>query len=179
MFFSGDVEPGVSAGRIFDPQLDLALEGGLRLTPHLGLGLYLDVGVGGAGSEVDAYCNANGLDCTSETVRFGVLLRHTFNPAARVTPWISVGTGYAYGHVASAADAYGPSFDVVEYSGWEMARLMVGVDIRSNQVLGVGFYAGTALTQYSSFQNTEGSVSLPGTSTHAMFQLGLRLTLFP
>jgi hypothetical protein len=179
MFFSGDVEPGVSAGRIFDPQLDLALEGGLRLTPHLGLGLYLDVGVGGAGSEVDAYCNANFLDCTSETVRFGVLLRHTFEPAARVTPWVAVGTGYAYGHVTSAANGYGPSFDVVQYSGWEMARLMVGVDVRSNPVVGFGFYGGTALTSYSRFENTAGSTSLPSTSVHAMFQAGIRLTLFP
>ena len=46
MFLSGDVEPGVDIDRVFGSQVNLAFEGGLRLSPHLGLGLYADLGLG-------------------------------------------------------------------------------------------------------------------------------------
>jgi hypothetical protein len=178
MFFGGDVQRNVGVGRIFGPQLDLGLEGGLRLNPHFGLGLYLDVGVGDPGSEVRSYCHANGLDCSAETVKFGVLLRHTFNPYAHVTPWLAVGTGYAYGHVSQSPNQYNSS-DVITYSGWEMARFMAGVDVRSSQVLGVGFYAGLSFTQFTHSENAAGPIPLGGNSIHTMVQAGLRLTLFP
>ena len=186
MFFGGDVSRGVGVSRIFGPQMDIGLEGGLRLNPHLGLGLYLDIGVGGPGSEVNAFCNADptspggglgGADCSAQTVKFGILARHTFAPSARVTPWVSIGTGYAYGNVST--DAFGGSTDVVTYTGWEIARLMAGVDVRSNQVLGVGFYAGVSLTRYTHAENTAGTFPLDGTTVHSMVQAGIRLTLFP
>lgn len=179
MFFGGDVSPGVSVGDIYGPQMNLALEGGLRLNPHLGLGLYLDMGVGGTGSQTRAYCNDNMMDCSSETVRFGLLLRHTFAPAAHVTPWIAVGTGYAYAHVAAQDNGVTVAQDVVTYTGWEMARLMVGVDVRSNQVLGVGFYAGLGFTRYDHAENAAGTLALGGQSTNTMVEAGVRLTLFP
>jgi hypothetical protein len=181
MVFAGDVERNVAVSRIFAPQLDLALEGGFRLNPHLGLGLYLDLGYGDAGSEVKNFCNApypqglGGASCSAETVKFGVLLRHTFQPAAHTTPWIAVGTGYAYGRAYS----YGPSQDVITYTGWEIGRLMGGIDVRSSQVLGVGFYAGLSFTRYSHVDDATGSLSLPSPTIHTMFQAGLRLTLFP
>jgi hypothetical protein len=184
LFLGGDVEPGVSASRIFGNQMNLAFEGGFRFTPHFGVGLYADVGVGGPGSEVRSFCNApspdglGGADCNATTSRIGLLLRHTFQPAAPVTPWLAIGTGFASGTV----DASYPGFAnerVLRYSGWEIARLVGGVDFRSNQIFGVGFYAGVGFTRYTDFDNSVASISLPSRSTHTTFEAGLRLTLLP
>jgi hypothetical protein len=179
MFFSGNVEPGVSVGRIFGTQFDLGMELGLRLNPHFGLGLYLDLGFGDVGSEVRTYCNSFGLSCSSEILRTGVLLRHTFRPAAHMTPWFALGTGYAQGKVHSGVNSYGPSSDILTYTGWEIARLMGGLDVRTNQTFGVGFYAGLSFTRYTRFDNTAGSLSLPSTSIHPTYEAGVRFTLFP
>jgi hypothetical protein len=174
MFFSGNTEPNVSVGRIFDPQVVFNLEGGLRLTPHLGLGLYLDWGFGSPGSEVRTFCNQNFISCSAETAKFGVLLRHTFSPAAHTTPWLAIGTGYAWGNVY--ADV-GPN--VITYTGWEIGRLMGGVDIRSSPVVGFGFYGGVSFTRYSHVEDGSGSFSISSPTVHTMFEAGIRLTLFP
>lgn len=179
MFFGGNVEPGFSANGTFGAQMDLNFEGGFRLNPHLGLGLYADIGVGGPGSDLRSTCDASGGSCTSTTSRVGIMLRHTFQPYAHTSPWISIGTGYAHGSVDWSADGYG-SQNVLEYSGWEMARLMAGVDVRSNQVIGFGFYAGVGFTRFSDYRDANvGSVSLPSETTHTMVEAGVRLTLFP
>jgi hypothetical protein len=179
MFFSGNVEPGVSASRIFDPQFDLGMELGLRLNPFFGVGVYLDLGFGDPGSEVRNYCNTFALSCSSEILRTGVLLRHTFSPAAHTTPWLALGTGYAQGKVRSYGNAYTSSSDVLTYSGWEMVRLMGGFDVRTSQTFGVGFYAGLSLTRYTRFDNATSSIALPSTSIHPTYEAGIRFTLFP
>ncbi len=179
MFYGGNVEPGFSANGTFGSQMDLAFEGGFRLNPYLGLGLYADLGVGGPGGDVKTDCNNQGLDCTATTSRVGILLRHTFMPEAHTTPWIALGTGYANGSV-DYTDAFGNSGNFLEYSGWEMVRLMAGVDVRSSQVLGFGFYGGVSFTRFGSYRdNAIGSVSLPNETTHTMVEAGIRLTLFP
>jgi hypothetical protein len=177
VFYGGNVEPGFSANGTWGPQMGVNFEGGLRLNPHLGLGLYADLGVGGPGSDVRNDCNAAGVDCSATTSRVGILLRHTFQPYARSTPWVSIGTGYAHGSV-DATDSFGSS-NFLEYSGWQIARLQLGYDIRSSQVLGFGFYTGVGFTQYSHFSDPTRSVSLPDRTVNTEFEVGVRLTLFP
>ena len=122
----------------------------------------------------------SGLDCSASTGRIGILLRHTFEPAARVTPWVGIGTGYAFGHVYATQDGSGDvSETVVRYSGWEMLRLVGGIDLRSNHVLGVGFYGGIGFSRFSDIENAAGTEDLPGRSTHTAVEAGIRLTLFP
>jgi opacity protein-like surface antigen len=179
MFFGGNVEPGFSMSGTFGPQMDLAFEGGLRLNPHLGLGLYADIGVGGNGNEstLRTACDFNGGSCTSTTSRVGVLLRHTFNPYGHSTPWLSLGTGFAHGSVDWSDGV--SSANILEYSGWEMLRLNVGVDVRSNRVLGFGFYGGVSFTRFDSRSDSGGTVSFSSPTTNTMVQAGVRLTLFP
>lgn len=185
MFFGGDLAQDLPVSRIYGPQMNLAFEGGFRLTNHLGLGLYADLGVGGAAGEQRDNCSLAGRDCTATTSRVGLLLRHTFEPSARVTPWFSVGTGFAQASVDANADAYGPSENVLQFSGWEIARIMAGVDLRSNQVFGVGFYAGVGFTRYGKVEFTDEVTgerfreSIPDRQTHTLVEAGLRLTLFP
>ncbi len=169
----GDAESGVRIRRVFDPQVDLAFEGGLRLTPHLALGLYADVGVGDPARDIRDQCNAAGIDCSAETSRVGILLRHTFRPAAPATPWLAVGTGYEVGSVSSGG------FEQFRYSGWEILRLVAGYDFRSNQVFGVGLYAGLAFGRYSHYEDLLGSPSVTSETIHTTIEGGLRFTLFP
>jgi hypothetical protein len=180
MFYGGNVEPGFSMNGTFGPQMDLSFEGGFRLNPYLGLGLYADIGVGGNGNEATlrAACDSNGGSCNSTTSRVGILLRHTFSPHAHTTPWISIGTGFAHGSVDWSADGYGSS-NVLEYSGWEMLRLNAGIDVRSNRVIGFGFYGGVAFTRFDSRSDAGGTESFSNPTTNTMVQAGVRLTLFP
>ena len=169
----GDAESGVRIRHVFDPQVDLAFEGGLRLTPHLALGLYADVGVGDPARDIRDQCNAAGFDCSAETSRVGILLRHTFQPAAPATPWFAVGTGYEVGSVSSGG------VEQFRYSGWEILRLVAGYDFRSNQVFGVGLYAGLAFGRYSHYEDLLGSPSVTSETIHTTIEGGLRFTLFP
>lgn len=179
LFHSGDAEEGVAMDRIFDPQLNVYLEGGLRLSPQLALGLYLDLGVGEPARETRDLnaCDVGGSSCSATTGSVGVLLRHTFLPHAPSTPWIAVGTGYAFASV-SRDDGF-DSRELFSYSGWEMLRLMAGIDLRANPIFGVGFYGGVSFAQYTDVDVGAGNVDLGGRATHTTVQAGLRFTLFP
>jgi hypothetical protein len=165
----------VDMDSLFDPQLNLAFEGGLRLNPHLALGLYADVGVGDPAREVRDFCNDNGFACDARSGRVGILLRHTFQPAARATPWIAAGTGYEYGNVQASDNGQ----EILRYSGWEMLRLMAGFDLRSSPVFGVGFYGALSFGRYSRYEETTFSDNISDRTTHTTIQGGLRFTLFP
>lgn len=191
MMFDGNVARGVGFGRIFGSAAELGLEGGWSLTPHLGLGVYLDVAVGDPGSQLKAFCNADpaspggglgGASCSTLTVNAGILARHTFLPYARVRPWLAIGTGVAYANAhytyGDPSDPDAPSSDIVTYTGWEIARLMAGVDVRSTQVgIAVGLYAGVSLTRYTSVESVAGTWPLDAASVHTMVEGGFRVTL--
>ncbi|WP_242345236.1 hypothetical protein [Anaeromyxobacter terrae] len=175
--FGGDMGDGVSTGDVLEGQLDLWFEGGARITPAIGLGLYLDVGVGDAGNPYRSACSAAGLDCMSSTVKFGVLLRHTWGANSPVGKWLAVGTGFA---AANVTTSNGDSRELVSYTGHEMLRLMGGVDLRSNPVFGVGLYGGVSWTTYSRVEE-EGLPrrSISDRGFQPLFEGGVRFTLFP
>jgi len=188
-FLSGRIEdPTLGTTRaddIFDPQLGIQLEGGLRLNPHLALGLYVDIGVGEPARDVRnrPECVAASNGCTATTGAVGVLLRHTFQPRAHSTPWLSVGTGFEWGSITlddHASGGGGMNDDLFSYTGWEVVRLMAGVDLRSNPVFGVGLYGGVALGRFTRFHDDIlGDVRLEDDKFHTTVQAGLRFTLFP
>ncbi|HEY6097940.1 MAG TPA: hypothetical protein VIW03_00830, partial [Anaeromyxobacter sp.] len=113
--------------------------------------------------------------------RFGVLLRHTFDPYASSTPWIAVGTGFEWGNVSFDATGTGGTQSLLDYTGWEMVRLMGGVDLRTSPVFGFGLYGGVSFGRYSSLDLHDGfgSQSVAGERTHTTVEAGLRFTLFP
>jgi hypothetical protein len=167
------VEDGVDMDRVFRNQLDIALEGGVRLSPHLALGLYADIGVGEPAREIENGCNDFGFDCNASRTRVGLLLRHTFQPYARTTPWLALGTGIEHGSI-EADDGV----EQFSYSGWEMLRLTGGIDVRSSPVFGVGFYGGVAFGRYSDLDDPTGRL-LGDERTHTTVMAGVRFTLFP
>jgi hypothetical protein len=170
----------VSIRQSFDPQLDVYVEGGIRLNHHLALALYGDFGHGDPSSNVraEAPCAAFGASCTANTGRVGLLLRHTFRPADYSTPWIAIGTGYEWGDV-NLDDGFGNSTRYFSYTGWEIARLMAGIDLRTNPIFGVGLYGGVSLSRYSHYSDAAVDVNLPSGSLHNMVEVGVRFTLFP
>jgi hypothetical protein len=181
LFMSGEAERNLDIDRTFDPQLDIFLEGGLRLNPHVALGLYVDVGVGDPASEIrnDPNCSAPGTQCVATTGRVGLLLRHTFQPRAYSTPWVSVGTGFEWGSVSLQDEDGGHSREYFSYRGWEMLRLMMGVDLRTNPVFGIGLYGGVGFGRYTSYEDALGEVDLGHQPFHTTVEAGLRFTLFP
>jgi hypothetical protein len=173
-FLSGEAERDVDIDRVFGSQFALSFEGGVRVSPYLALGVYGDGGFGDPGSTVRDDCNAQGLDCAASTRRIGLLLRATLQPAAPVTPWISIGTGYEWSEVS--AD-FG---DDLTYSGWEMLRLQGGLDFRQGRVVGVGLYGGVRFGRFSEVEDATGSVHLgPDREIHTTVEGGVRFTLFP
>jgi hypothetical protein len=176
--FGGDMGGGVETGDVLEGQLGIWLEGGARLTPAVGLSLYLDIGVGDAG---DVYrqgvCSAAGIDCMSTTAKLGLMLRHTWGATAPVGKWLALGGGFAFASVS--ADDY-HDHDIVTYTGYEIVRLMGGVDVRSNPVFGVGFYGGVSLTTYTRIDR-EGvpERSIGDEDFQPLFEGGVRFTLFP
>jgi hypothetical protein len=172
----GEIEDGVDMSRVFDPQLDVDLEGGLRLSPHLAFGLYVDLGFGDPARETRDACRAVGISCDAYRTRFGLLLRYTLAPAARMTPWLAAGTGLEWGKV-TADDFYDD--EQFSYRGWEVLRLMGGIDLRSSPILGVGFYGGVAFGRYDRVEDVTGDFDIDRERFHTTVSAGLRLTLFP
>jgi hypothetical protein len=185
-FPGGNAESGVPISQVFGPMVNFGFEGGLRLNPHIGLGLYLDWATGSPGSDVQAFCNNPGrgtgsafpsIYCNASSFRYGVLARYTVFPFAHTTPWFSLGTGGVSDEV-STPDFNGFSSTVAKYTGWQIARLQAGWDIRSNHVFGFGLYAGVGFTRYNAFANSVGSQPISPT-VHTTAEVGVRFTLFP
>jgi hypothetical protein len=173
----GDIEDQVEMSRVFETQLDIDLEGGLRLSPHLALGLYLDIGVGDPARETRDACRDVGIGCDAYRTRFGVLLRYTFAPAARMTPWLAAGTGLEWATI-TADDGYDDD-EQFSYRGWEVARLTAGIDLRSSPIFGVGLYGGVAFGRYDRGSDSLGDFDIDRERFHTTVKAGLRFTLFP
>jgi len=176
-FFGGKSFQGVEMDDEFNPQAHLSLEGGLRLSPSIALGVYMDGGAGDPSKDVRDACEAVGTTCTGVTGRFGFLLRHTWDYAQPTSKWLSIGTGW---EVASVTRDDTQSSEVFTYTGREYVRLGGGVDFRSNGVLGVGLYGSVSWGEYDHIDDVRigAPQTLPG-ATHVTTQFGVRLTLFP
>jgi hypothetical protein len=173
----GEAEPGIDMGDFTTTQFLLGLEGGLRLSPELMLGLYMDIGLGGAGSALRDYCRFNGTDCSTGDVRLGIMLRYAFTPLARETAWVGIGTGLDV-LVAAPEDS---GLDGPAYGGWEPLRLSVGYDFRGSGHVGLGLFMTVGFARYTEVDEGDGLgfLSLPSTSGHTWVQAGVRFILGP
>jgi hypothetical protein len=177
-FFGGDAERDFTMRDTFNPQAHIGLEGGVRLSPAFGLGLYMDIGGGDPAAPVRDQCRATGLtDCVATAGRIGFLLRHTWEPASTAAKWVTLGTGWEFGSV-SADNGMNSNEEVFTYKGREYLRLGAGVDFRQNPVLGVGLYGSVAFGEYDRIETPTANSSVQG-DLHTTVQVGVRLTLFP
>ncbi|MFT3915503.1 MAG: hypothetical protein QM704_15705 [Anaeromyxobacteraceae bacterium] len=194
-WFGGSAEEGIRMDDLFHGQFHLQLEGGLRLTPAVSLGIYLEGAAGDTASPVrnSGLCGA-GYDCVGTSGRIGFFAKHTWNPNAPTATWLSIGTGWEAANVSRSLsngsdwNNDGNSSELITYRGREMLRLMGGVDYRTSPVLGFGFYGGVSWGTYdkvndrglfAAADNTGGEIDVPSSKVHTTVQVGLKLILFP
>ena len=58
------------------------------------------------------------------------------------------------------ADDWFDDDDLFSYRGWEVLRLMGGIDLRSSPSLGVGFYGGVAFGRYDRVEDSTGDFDI-------------------
>jgi len=180
----GQALPGVYATRIADvietEQAHLSSEIGLRLSPTFAVGGYADIGAGDVPSQVKAQCQTSGWDCAGQTTHYGFLVRHTWSPLSKRPVWLTLGTGWETAGVVSNGGGSGHDHDVAMYRGREYVRVGLGVDFRSNDIIGLGLYGSFSVGEYDTFKDSTGvTTDLVDRTTHTTGQIGLRLTLFP
>jgi hypothetical protein len=110
------------------------------------------------------------------------MVRHTWNPLSKRPTWLSLGTGWETGGVVADHMNGGGNGDRTElftYKGREYLRVGVGVDFRSNDIIGLGLYGTLSVGEYDHFKDATGVTSSIERASHTTAQLGLRLTLFP
>ena len=178
-WFHGEAENGVNMDEVFHGQFHLSLEGGLRLTNAVAIGLYLDGGAGDVAKSIRQQCDALGQDCIGTAARVGFMVKHTWNPTAPTATWLGIGTGWEVGNVSWSTNDGDNSDEVFTYRGREMVRLMGGVDYRTNQVVGVGFYGAVSWGTYDKLHLTGIGDEDLDSRVHTTYQLGVRLILFP
>jgi hypothetical protein len=180
---SGNIEKDVSTSTIFGDQVNLQAEVGLRATPSTAFAIYFDLGVGdpATGIASSSSCAAVQGGCVASTGRLGILVRHTFSPAAPRTGWLAFGTGAEFGSVTvGGQQGQGMMDKIYNYKGWEALRVMLGYDWRGNSVLGFGLYGGVGWGKYTSVETGTGTrVSIADPAYHTTVEAGVRMTLFP
>jgi hypothetical protein len=175
-FVGGNAEVGVPMNQRFETQAHISSELGLRLSPAWAIGVYGDFGGGDAAPSIRGMCPVPSPDCMGWTDRWGILLRHTWDPFSPTSKWISFGTGWETGSLSY--DGGDNLSDIFTYSGRELFRLGAGIDFRSSQVLGLGFYGSISWGEYDQYRDATGTYRLDP-RTHTTGQVGIRLTLFP
>jgi peptidoglycan-associated lipoprotein len=96
----------------------------------------------------------------------GFQAAYHFAPYRRVDPWISLGAGYRWlweVYNNSPNVPVGGNTPQVLTQGIQMARLLVGMDLRMSQEFAMGPFIGADLTEFTS-QNV-GNIDNPGIST--------------
>jgi hypothetical protein len=172
--------PSDGYSQLVSAQVPLMLDIGGKLNPHFFLGAYLGLGFGGAGNELDAACAASSASCGHVSLRLGAQLQYNVAPAAKVNPWVGYGIGIegsAVGAQTSAGDA------TIAMAGFELARLMGGVDFRMGSGIGVGPFLDLTLGRYSNVTIDDGSgdesFEIRDKALHGWLTLGVRFVLFP
>jgi opacity protein-like surface antigen len=128
-------------------QVPLWLDLGYRVIPPLFLGLYFQYGFGFVGDYVDASCDADGLDCSVNDIRFGAQVHYHVLFEGQVDPWIGAGFGYEW--MTEGASASGVSMDMTAH-GFEFLNLQLGLDFTPEDHFYLGPFFTLTLGQFSS-----------------------------
>jgi len=169
---------GMPLRDLFDPQVGILGELGVRVTPEVTLGGYLGLGFGSAGDRFDEVCA--GGDCDAYSFRIGFMGQYAFAPWATVSPWI----GYGFGFTASVANGDDRDFGLEfsrSYAGIDLARLMGGIDLRPAGRVGIGIYVDYSVGVYRAYHYDENDVTIDDGSIgdsrfHHWFSFGPRIS---
>jgi hypothetical protein len=164
----------------FGWQLPLIVDIGGKLDPHVFLGAYAGLGIGGAGSEVSKTCTG-GVSCASATFRAGVQIQYHFSPDESVNPWIGYGIGIESTAISMEGNGKKASLGL---TGFEYGHFIAGFDFRVSRTFGVGPFIDLAVGKYSNehIEVANGNTtdaSIQEKAMHEWLTIGPRFVFFP
>lgn len=178
----GDAEgaPGGRLARALGHQANLLVDLGREVTPAVTGGFYLGFGVGGAGSAFERTCAGDGARCNSVAFRLGFAVDVHPGADRRVSPRFGLGTGMV---VEGSNVERGSGERVsVTYTGYELARLSAGLDVRVSKQLTLGPTVDFATAVYTSGEAAGGGAELAAAvapAVHHWLSFGVRLGVRP
>jgi hypothetical protein len=179
----GAAASGAQMSDTIDAQVPVQIDLGFRPDPHLFVGAF-----GSYAFLLPASGVCQGGSCSGSDVRVGLEAQHHFRPARRFDPWLGVGAGYEWLHLASwntgaTQDGVSTSTDAsTSLRGWELVNVQAGLDYALCAGVRVGPFVGFSLGEY---QNASQSYTLRGvehestsdisqTALHEWLTLGVR-----
>jgi hypothetical protein len=179
----GSVASGSQLSDSIDAQIPVQIDLGFRPDPHLFIGAY-----GSYGFLLPASGVCQGGSCSGSDVRAGLEAQFHFRPGRRFDPWLGVGTGYEWLHLASwspgkVQDGIDTSTDAnLTLRGWEIVNAQAGLDYALCTGVRVGPFVGFSIGE---FENASQSYTVRGiehasstdiqqTALHEWLTLGLR-----
>jgi len=157
----GSVASGSPLSDSIGAQIPVQIDLGFRPDPHLFIGAYGSYGFVLPGSGV-----CQGGSCSGSDVRARLEAQFHFRPGLRFDPWLGVGTGYEWLHVASwssgkVQDGVDTSTDAnLTLRGWEIVNAQAGLDYALCTGVRVGPFVGFSIGE---FENASQSYTLRGT----------------
>jgi hypothetical protein len=177
----GKVASGSPMYDTFSPQVPLVLDLGGKPDPHLFIGAYLGLAVGGVNGRLSDLCDRTNADCASASFWIGLEAQYLFAPAKKINPWIGYGLGLEGGGVGNTVRN---STTTTTFTGFDFARFSGGFDVRISRVVGIGPLLDLNLGRYShtttKIENTTlTDQDIGDKRVHAWLTIGARLVIFP
>jgi len=141
----GEVSKDSSMSDSFHGAIPFQLDALYRVTPNIGVGLYLSYGMVMPNKDN----LPSGADASGSWLKYGVQARYRLSPEATSTPWFGLGIGME--SVTTTVSGNGRSVDT-SLSGLEFARIMAGYDFAVANEFSVGPFVDFSLGQYSSME---------------------------
>lgn len=129
---------GQQNSELAGPGVEVAIEPGYRVTERWYVGAYATLA---AFDRPDSVREGR-----VRGVSFGGAVQYHFDPMKRFDPWVSLGTGYRGVSLSGAGDRN------VEMQGIQLARFMVGLDVRTTPGFAFGPVVGVDATMFTSWR---------------------------
>lgn len=175
----GKVQVGTDLSSLASPQGSFDVDFGWRFGSHVFVGAYAGVGVGAGEKRFERDCVS--LDCSPMlTGRYGAEMIYYLSPSSLVNPWVGYGVGYE--SLSLSGSANDTTEHLVSASGLALARLLVGVDFRTNEFIGVGPFLDVSLARFDHVAvkfDMSSRTDPHGKATHGWLTVGVRLALWP
>ena len=159
-------------------EMPVALDVGYRFEGLWFAGISGAVGGGVIGSDLSSTCGAG--DCSIRTYRLGGFFVASFRGDSLVSPWLGFGGGYTQWELRIEDDR-GEVY--VGARGFELPRVLAGLDLRLHRLFGLGLYAAGALGVHTTRMLETAHTSVEeGTSEpeiHGRVAVGLRAVVWP
>lgn len=186
-------DPDVDMSDAFSTQLPFVLVVGGNPTPHVLIGGYLGLGIGGPAGRLRADCS--GAACLAVSTRYGLQIEYHVSPRGRFNPWFGYGIGLE--DSAVKGDRRDEKFPISErVTGIEYGHFSGGLDIRIADGLIIGPMLDLGIGKYT-HAKVEGAIygyhpdigaadvktsdegDVTNTAIHGWFMIGTRVVIFP